>query len=111
MVARKSGDTLLFFAITTLLRRLKNFSPFISATVKMPSKPKTARREISETQRAAVVTWHKSGKSYSQISILEALPRSTVSSIVRHAQLRPDNPVATKKRPGRPRKTNPRDER
>jgi hypothetical protein len=63
----------------------------------MPSKPKTERREVPETKRAAVITWHKVGKSYSQISILEALPHSTVSSIIRHAQLRPHNPTATQK--------------
>ena len=77
----------------------------------MPSKPKTGRKEVPETKRAAVITWHKAGKSYSQISILEALPQSTVSSIVRRAKLYPQNPTANKKQAGRPRKTSARNER
>jgi hypothetical protein len=53
----------------------------------MPSQPKTERREISEVKRAAVVIWHKAGKSYSQISLLEALKYSTIASIIRRAKL------------------------
>jgi hypothetical protein len=63
----------------------------------MPLKPKTGRREVPETKRAAVITWHKAGKSYSQISLLEALSCSIVSSIICHIQLCPQNPTANQK--------------
>jgi hypothetical protein len=94
------------FATPTRPKKLKIFiAPPLP--VGMPSKPKTGRREISEIKRAAILTWYKAGKSYSQISILEALPRSTVSTIVRRVQLHPQYPTANGKRAGRSRKTNP----
>src|SRR5579862_3294012 len=76
----------------------------------MPFKLKTSRKEVS-IKRSAVITWHKAGKSCSQIAPLEALHRNTVASIIRPSQLRPGNPIYNKKRSARPRKISKRDER
>src|SRR5579862_1103820 len=87
---------------------LKNFQYSWLSTPKMPSKPKTKRKEVPETKRAAIITWRKAGKSYSQISLLEATPYSTVVSIIRRAELRPKNPIRSQKRTGRPPKVTER---
>ena len=76
----------------------------------MPSKPITSRKEVFDIQRSAVVTWHKAGKSCFQIVLLEALPHSTVRSIIKCYQLCPDNPISSKKRSEQPKKTSQRDE-
>ena len=77
----------------------------------MPFKPKTRKKEVFETKRAAVITWHRAVKSNNQISVLEALPRFTVYTILCRTQLRPENPTANKKRTERLRKATARDER
>jgi hypothetical protein len=63
---------------------LKIFYHHTNPIARLPLKPKTERREVPETKRAAIITWHKADKSYSQISIFEALPHSTVFFIIHY---------------------------
>ena len=75
----------------------------------MLSRPKSSRREVSDIQRSAVVTWHKAEKSSRQIAALEDLPRSTILSIIHRSRLHPEDLIHTKKRSGRPSKVSERD--
>ena len=62
------------------------------------------RSETTEAMRAAVLTWHKAGKSIREIVTQEKIARSTVYDIIRRARERPDDPLANKPRSGRPEK-------
>jgi transposase len=64
-------------------------------------------KEHSIAKRSAVVTWRKAGRSLSEISKLEGLPRSTVQSILGRYQKNPQS-LANKERPGRPPKLSER---
>jgi hypothetical protein len=90
-------DTLLFAEFSTM--QMKNFfqQHLALATYPMPSKPKTSRKEVSDIQRSVVVIWYKASKSPTQIAILEAFSRTTVIYIIKHSQLRPDNPISSGK--------------
>jgi len=76
---------------------MKNFHPLTTVSTKMPSKPKTKRKEVPETKRATIITCCKAGKSNSQISTLEALLCSTVYTIICCAQFRPEHLTANQK--------------
>lgn len=59
-------------------------------------------RETTEAERVEILTWHQAGKSLCQIKAIVKKPQTTIYDIIKRAQERPDNPVATAKRSGRP---------
>jgi hypothetical protein len=74
--------------------------------------PKTIRRETSVAQRLACWTWHKAGKTNTQISRLEGLPRTTVASIIQRVKAtNHDNTFKSSFQCGAPKKLTIRAER
>ncbi len=73
--------------------------------------PKPSRKETTPAQRSAVWTRHLEGRSVPEIVGLEHLPRSTVRSILARALECGPASFQNKPRPGRPKKTTPRDDR
>ena len=70
-------------------------SPILSCTLsfsflstKMPSAPVTARRETDVEKRKDVWAWYKCGKTYSEISRLEDLTKSTFAKIIQRIKKR-----------------------
>src|SRR5450432_445086 len=79
---------------------------------KMPSKPKTSRRETSAIDRAIVWTHHCNGLTYSQITEATGLKKSTIASIIqRIKKSTATDKFCNKKRSGVPPKVDSRGER
>ena len=56
----------------------------------MPSKPKTSRRQHSKESIAVILKLHSLGYSSSKISVETDVPKSTVTRIIRQADLYPN---------------------
>jgi transposase len=77
----------------------------------MPSKSKTSRRQHSKESIAVILNLHSLGYSFSKISVETDVSKSTVTRIIRQADLHSNISVQSAKRPGRLSKLNRRAER
>ena len=77
----------------------------------MPSKPKTARREHSPETIAVILKLHALGYSSQKIADETDVPKSTVTSIIRRADLHPNQLYRKAQRTGHPPILNKRAER
>ena len=68
----------------------------------MPSKPKTARREHSPETIAVILKLHALGYSSQKIADETDVPKSTVTSIIRRADLHPNQLYRKAQRTSRP---------
>jgi hypothetical protein len=75
---------------------------------KMPSKPKTVRREYSSKTIAIILTLDSIGYSIRQIRKENGLPKSTIHSIIRRVIHNPDSLYRKARHTGRPFKLNER---
>src|SRR4051794_17115334 len=79
---------------------------------KMPRKLKTSRREHSSETIAVILKLHSLGYTAPKISTeCDGVPKSTVTSIIRRANLNPNQPYQKAHRAGRPPKLSARAER
>jgi transposase len=78
----------------------------------MPSKPKTQRRETTESDRRQIWSYHEDGRSYRWISERLEFSYSTVASLVQRLRKRPlESRWQDLPRSGAPRKLDLRAER
>lgn len=77
----------------------------------MPSKPKTARRELSSEIVGGIIALQEGGQSYSEIAHQMKLARSTVTTIIHRVGRQRNASSPSKKRTGRPPKLNDREKR
>jgi transposase len=80
-------------------------------TPKMPSKPKTARREHSSETIAVILALDSLGYSIRDIRKENGLPKSTIHGIIRRAIRNAESPHRKARRTGRPPKLDVRAER
>ena len=77
----------------------------------MPSKPKTARRELSSEVCASILALREKDQSYSEIAGQMKLARSTVTTIIHRANRQQNASSARSKRTSRPPKLSDREKR